>query len=282
MRRHVRIREYDRINQMLDEAIAGNFCESDYDEGELSKLESKWMRYLTSAKMSADKVEEERAKLKELVTDISHQTRMPLANILLYGELLGEKELDGECRDMVEQIRSHAQKLQFLIQSLVKISRLESGTFCLAPTDCSLSGLAKTVLHAGRERAARRRIRIVLQDEGEGAVVLCDRKWTIEAVENILDNALKYSPEGSTVTLRVFAYEMFACIEVVDKGIGISEEEIPRIFARFYRGMNVRDDEGVGVGLFLARQIVEAQGGYIRVVSSVGHGSRFQVFLPRP
>lgn len=95
-----------------------------------------------------------------------------------------------------------------------------------------------------------------------------------------MDNAIKYSPENTSVTIRVFSYEMFAGIEIRDRGTGIPEEEIPHVFARFYRGKNVAGEDGVGVGLFLARQIVEGQGGYIKVLSNAG-GSRFQVFLPR-
>ncbi|MCM1282827.1 MAG: HAMP domain-containing histidine kinase [Muribaculaceae bacterium] len=282
MKSRVRSREYERINQMLDAALGGYFEESDYDESELSKLESKWVRYLSSAKMSAGKVEEERAKIESLVTDISHQTRTPLANILLYGELLKERELDGECSGMVEQILCHAEKLEFLIQSLVKLSRLESGTFQILPAACSLSELAEAVKNAGQERAMEKNVRISLWG-GSGCVdqVWCDRKWTQEALGNILDNAVKYSHAGTLVTMRLFSYEMFSCVEIEDEGVGISEEEIPRIFARFYRGKNVRDDEGVGVGLFLSRRIVETQGGYIKVLSRVGSGSRFQVFLPK-
>ncbi|MCM1106096.1 MAG: HAMP domain-containing histidine kinase [Blautia sp.] len=283
MKSRVKSREYERINRMLDAAVGGYFEESDYDESELSKLESKWVRYLSSAKMSAGKVEEERAKIESLVTDISHQTRTPLANILLYGELLKERELDEECGSMVEQILCHAGKLEFLIQSLVKLSRLESGTFQLLPAACSLTELAEAVKSAGWERAMEKGVRISLCRGGSdsGDQVCCDRKWTQEALGNILDNAVKYSHAGGLVTIRLFSYEMFACVEVGDEGVGISEEEIPRIFARFYRGKNVRDDEGVGVGLFLSRRIVETQGGYIKVISQVGRGSRFQVFLPR-
>lgn len=299
--KRVRRSEYERINQMLDRAVAGEFFESDYNESELSKLEVKWMRYLTSSRLSARKIEAERERIKELVTDISHQTRTPLANIQLYSQLLQEQELDEKSLGMVEEILVYSRKLEFLIQSLVKTSRLESGMFQLAPSENDLRELAQLVCDAGEERARGKGIRISAGDRtdsqtvdadetggpaarvrtAEAVTARFDRKWTQEALGNILDNALKYSPGGGQVRIVVFAYEMFAGIEIADQGIGIPEEEIPHIFSRFYRGTNVRDEQGVGVGLYLARQIIEGQGGYIKVKSKVGAGSRFQVFLPR-
>lgn len=299
MRGRVRRSEYERINEMLDHALAGEFEEGDYDESELSKLEVKWRRYLASSLLSARKVEEERERIKELVTDISHQTRTPLSNIQLYGQLLQEQPLDETSAGMVDEILVYARKLDFLIQSLVKTSRLESGVFQLGPSECGLSVLAQAVCAAGQERAMERDVQICLQADGRAenaalpenglsahadaaaVTVRCDGKWTQEALGNILDNAIKYSLRGGAVNVRVFSYEMFAGIEIADRGPGILEEEIPHIFARFYRGKNVRDREGVGVGLYLARQIIEGQGGYIKVISKVGEGSRFQVYLPR-
>lgn len=285
---------------MLDRAVAGEFLESDYNESELSKLEVKWMRYLTSSRLSASKIEEERERIKELVTDISHQTRTPLANIQLYSQLLQEQELDEKSLGMVEEILTYSKKLEFLIQSLVKTSRLESGVFQLSPSENDLWELAQCVRDAGEERALQKDMRIVVgdraNDQGAGTgqtdkqaargnaetvTARFDRKWTQEALGNILDNALKYSPSGGEVRILVFSYEMFAGIEIADHGAGIPEEEVPRIFSRFYRGANVRDEQGVGVGLYLARQIIEGQGGYIKVRTRVGAGSRFQVFLPR-
>ncbi|MDE6708580.1 MAG: ATP-binding protein [Oscillospiraceae bacterium] len=115
----------------------------------------------------------------------------------------------------------------------------------------------------------------------ESCIAVFDRKWTQEALFNILDNAVKYSPENSKIQITVKSFEMFVSIEVSDSGIGISEEELPRIFRRFYRGQNVREQNGVGIGLYLSRQIVEEQGGYIQVESKIGKGSVFKLFLPR-
>ena len=269
----------ERLDKMLEDGINGTFEESDYDETQLSKLESKWLRYLTTSKLSYQKTEQERQKLKELVSDISHQTKTPISNILLYTQLLQEQELDAQSRQLVSEIRQQSEKLEFLIQSLVKTSRLETGTFQLAPMEHDIDGVIRSAIEQITPKADSKHIQMRYTLGSCKAVF--DSKWTQEAIFNILDNAVKYSPENSRITVTVKAFEMFACIAVSDSGIGISEEELPRIFGRFYRGQNVREQSGVGIGLYLSRQIIEGQGGYITAESESGKGSVFQIFLPR-
>ena len=268
-----------RLDKMLEDGINGTFSESDYDETQLSKLESKWLRYLTSSKLSAQKTEQEREKLQELVSDISHQTKTPLSNILLYTQLLQEQDIDGQSRQLVDEIRQQSEKLEFLIQSLVKTSRLETGTFQLSPLENNIDSVIDAAIEQITPKAKSKQIKIMYSSQSHTAKF--DIKWTREALFNILDNAVKYSPRNSVIKITVYAYEMFACVSVADQGIGIPEEELPRIFGRFYRGQNVREQNGVGIGLYLCRQIIEGQGGYITVESTVNQGSIFKIFLPR-
>lgn len=128
-------------------------------------------------------------------------------------------------------------------------------------------------------KASEKNISVLVRDVGRYRSYV-DEKWVIEAVYNILDNGIKYSGEGTTVYIEEFSYEFFSGIRITDQGIGISEEEIPLLFGRFYRGRSAHDKEGIGVGLFLAREIVENNGGYIKVTSQVGTGSRFDVCFP--
>ena len=104
--------------------------------------------------------------------------------------------------------------------------------------------------------------------------------WTTEALANIVDNAVKYTEHG-TITISTVSYEMFARIDISDTGAGISESEQSKIFTRFYRSKNVREQEGVGIGLYLSRQIISGEGGYIKVASAPGKGSTFSIFLPK-
>ena len=267
------------LDKMLEDGINGTFSESDYDETKLSKLESKWLRYLTSSKLSAQKTEQEREKLKELVSDISHQTRTPLSNILLYTQLLQEQELSGQSRELADEIRTQAEKLEFLIQSLVKTSRLETGTFQFSACESNTDSVIRPTIEQITPKADSKQIEIAYTPEN--CTAKFDRKWTQEALFNILDNAVKYSPANSRITVSVKEFEMFVSIVISDHGIGIAEDELPRIFGRFYRGQNVREQNGVGIGLYLSRQIIEGQGGYITAKSGAGKGSVFRVFLPK-
>ena len=271
---------YKRLNQMVDDAMNDSFEEEKYDETELSKLEVKWKRFLTSCKLSNKKIEEERSNIKEMVSDISHQIKTPLSNILLYSKLLEEQELSEESRAMVKEITKQSEKLDFLIQSLVKTSRLETGTFQLTPKSQDIFPVVKDALIQIEKKAEKKGIQILLDESEIPVVAFCDKKWTVEAVYNILDNAVKYSMEGTKIQIQVKNFEFFVGIEICDKGMGISEEEIPFIFQRFYRGKMVKEEEGVGIGLYLSRQIIEGQNGYIKLASKEGEGSVFSVFLP--
>lgn len=269
---------FELLNRMLDDAISGNFRESDYDETELSKLEVKWMRFLTASASSHENLAGERQSIQELVSDISHQVKTPVANIRLYGELL-EERLAGEDRELVRHLLNETELLEFLIQSLVKMSRLEADTIQLLPENHPLLPLLSDIEERGLEKQLRRRITLAKAGWDQEIRAVFDRKWTAEAVYNILDNAYKYSPEGSTVTIALEEYNLFTRIRIADQGPGVTTDEVPRLFDRFYRSPRFKDREGVGLGLSLAREIIRKEGGYIKVSSVPGSGAEFSVYL---
>lgn len=268
----------ERVNEMLDKALEGSFEEEQYDESQFSRLEAKWMRYLAASEHSRKELEKERTSIEQLVTDISHQTKTPLSNIILYSQLLQELEQAEEAQKLAEQIGQQSEKLQFLIEALIKTSRLESGTFQIRPEKNKMAEAVSTSIRQVEKKAQDRRIELQNRVDQE-LIASFDLKWTVEALFNILDNAIKYSPEKSRVTISAEAYEIYAAIKIRDQGTGIAEEEIPKIFGRFYRGEDVHAEEGTGIGLYLSRQIIEAQNGYITVRSKLGEGSEFQVYL---
>lgn len=269
----------NKLDKMLEDGINGTFTETNYDESRLSSIESKWYRYLTSSKLSSQKINLEREKIKELVTDISHQTKTPLTNIELYTQLLQEQNLDETSKFLADEIQKQALKLEFLIQSLVKTSRLETGTFQLNPKHNNINTSISKAVNQAEKKAFEKNIGITFENENTTAVF--DMKWTVEALFNIIDNAIKYSNENGKIGISVKSYEMFACISIRDNGIGIAEEEQEKIFGRFYRGSNVSETEGTGIGLYLSREIIEKQGGYIHLKSKLGEGSVFEIYLPK-
>lgn len=276
-----RRKNWKRLDQMLDEGIRGEFEESKYDESELSKVESKWKRFLQDSAMAKQNLETEKANIKGLISDISHQTKTPMANIKLYSELLSEQlEEDSMEAKLLEQIQAQAQKLEFLIQALTKLSRLETNILEVVPVKNQVKPLLESAVEEIRKKAEKKEIQIKIEMDFEAEAVF-DRKWTEEALYNLLDNAVKYSPAGSEVLISTKLYEMWCVIAVSDRGRGISEEEIPKIFGRFYRAKEVQQEEGVGIGLYLVREILQKEGGFIKVNSEVGKGSIFLCYLPR-
>ena len=272
-------RMFKSISDMLEAAAGGDFTEDSFDETLLSAAESRMAAYLSASAASAKNIAAERDKIKTLIADISHQTKTPISNLLLYAQLLGEQELPESCRQLVDSIGAQAEKLDFLIRSLVKLSRLEAGIISVSPSVNSVSELMQEAQRQFVPKAEGKGLSFQVEDSD--ALACFDPKWTLEAVGNIVDNAVKYTPPGGRVTLRAVAYELFCCIEVTDTGIGIAEDEQSQVFGRFYRSGAVRDQAGVGIGLFLSREIIAAQGGYIRLRSVPGKGSTFSVFLPR-
>ena len=266
----------ENISRMLDMAMRGNFTEDSFDESMLSALESKLAHYLAASTVSARNVQAEKDKLKALIGDISHQTKTPIANILLYTQLLSEQPGNTACLDALD---GQTKKLQSLIEALVKTSRLESGVIALHPVPRKLLPMLESAVSQLAPKAAAKKIPITLEPADADAVF--DPKWTEEALYNLLDNAVKYTSAGGAVRVTVVAYQMFSAIHVSDTGPGIPEEEQPRVFQRFYRGAEHNDEEGVGIGLYLVRQIAEGQGGYVKVSSQPGAGSTFSLYLPR-
>ena len=276
---HIRTRRLtDRIGDMLDSAIKGDLTESTYDESVESLLESKLSEYLSSSSLSAKKVEEEKDKIKTLISDISHQTKTPIANLILYSELLAEEDLSESAREKVAAIDSQAEKLKFLIDSLVKMSRLESGLMTYVSVTSSVDELLESITDSLSSKACAKGITI--EYEPTTLYINTDPKWTYEAIFNIADNAVKYTNEGG-VKMSATEYEMFVRIDIEDTGIGISEEDSAKIFSRFYRSREVSEEEGVGIGLCLAREIITGVGGYIRLESTPGNGSKFSVYIPK-
>lgn len=266
-----------RMEAMLEAAMKGCYQELFFDETQLSRLESALAHYLAANEVSVKNLTAEKEKTNTLISDISHQTKTPISNLLLYSELLQEETLSKSARESTVQIHNQAEKLQFLISSLVKLSRLETGIVVVKPSAHPVADLLHTLYEQYEPAAREKGLELILYEKEARAVF--DEKWTFEAIGNILDNAIKYTENG-TVTISVNTYESFTCIQVSDTGKGIRESEQAAVFGRFYRSQDVKDEKGVGIGLFLARQIIQNQGGYMKLSSTLGKGSEFFVYLP--
>ena len=276
-RRTARIME--SLDAMLTKAIGGSFPAESFDESRMSSLESRLAQYLSASQVSALNIKKQRDQINSLISDISHQTKTPVANLKLYSQLLEEQPLSPQAMGCARAVSAQTEKLESLMDALVKSSRLETGILALQPERQAIAPVLRRAVEQYMPRAREKGLELNLA-EFEGEAVF-DAKWTEEALCNLLDNAVKYTPAGGRVTVSSRDFEMFSVIRVEDTGPGIAEEEQSRVFSRFYRSPSVRDREGVGLGLCLTRQIAEGQGGYVKLDSAPGQGSRFSLYLPR-
>lgn len=271
-----------RLDRMLSTAIDGGFGEESFDESAPSALESRMARFLNGSARSLRGVQRQRESIQRMLSDISHQTKTPLANLRLYSSLLMEEELTPRQREQAQVIFQQSEKLSFLIETLVKLSRLETDVLAVTPKSQPLSPLLERAASQAKAAAEQKGIALQLHLQQQAEMkALYDLRWTAEALGNLLDNAVKYTPPGGCIQVSATQYELFCRIDVHDNGIGIAEEEQAQIFGRFYRGRQVREQEGLGIGLYLAREIVQKQGGYLKLSSRPGQGSTFSLYLPR-
>lgn len=271
-----------QLDRMLSTAIDGGFGEESFDESAPSALESRMARFLNGSARSLRGVQRQRESIQRLLSDISHQTKTPLANLKLYSSLLMEEELTPRQREQAQVILQQSEKLSFLIETLVKLSRLETDVLAVTPKSQPLSPLLERAASQAKAAAEQKGIALQLHLQQQAEMkALYDLRWTAEALGNLLDNAVKYTPPGGCIQVSATQYELFCRIDVRDNGIGIAEEEQAQIFGRFYRGRQVREQEGLGIGLYLAREIAQKQGGYLKLSSRPGQGSTFSLYLPR-
>lgn len=210
---------------------------------------------------------------------MSHQTRTPIANMKLYMELLEEEALSENRSFFLTKMKEQIEKIDFLMQNMVKMSRLETGILQIHQENKRIYETIRRAIASLVPQAALKQIDLYV-DCDETICFFHDSKWTEEAIYNILDNALKYTESGGSIHIEVQKQELFYKISVSDTGKGIAPERQAEIFTRFYREPEVHDQPGVGIGLYLARKIIELQNGYIEVQSEIGNGSCFCLYFP--
>ena len=272
----------DLFCQTLDDMLSGNVAPLQVAEEEslFYKINYRLGRLYEVMNENRRNVAKERADLQELISDISHQVKTPITNLKMVNATLLEQPMTEEKRQrFLLDSGLQLDKLDFLMQSMIKTSRLEAGVISLEKNMQPLYDTLAAALGGILLNAERKHIHVSV-DCPEHLTVSHDRKWTGEALFNILDNAVKYTPDGGTIHVAVESWEFYLKIDITDTGKGIPENLHGAIFKRFYREPGVHDIEGIGIGLYLAREIIAMQGGYLKVVSEVNDGSTFSVFLP--
>ena len=246
----------------------------------LSRIVNRLLRLSEAQHAEREGLAKEKRQLEGLISDIAHQVRTPMANLKMINTTLLQRELPATKQtEFLQTAEGQLDKLGFLMETLVKASRLETG---IVQMQCKQSSLYETIAQAlsGILLNAEKKQLSVTVDCPEEFLLTHDSRWTAEALFNLLDNAVKYTPIGGIVDIHVRQQEMYTVVEVKDSGSGIPETEQAGIFGRFVRGSNTGSVEGVGIGLYLTRFIIAAQGGYVTVVSQPEQGAAFSVYLP--
>ena len=272
----------DGLCQTLDHMMdSTDRPQVDYEaETLLSRISHRLERLYNVMQKTRHTAEGEKEELQSLVSDISHQTKTPIANLKLLNDTMLTRPLTEEKRkEFLQATGTQLDKLDFLIQGMVKTSRLETGVITLEKQDAVIGDTLVSAINGVLAPMEQKEIRLSV-DCPSDLTISHDSRWTSEALFNILDNAVKYTSAGGSIQVRVRDWEMYLRIDVTDTGRGIPEHSQGTIFKRFYRDEAVHDIDGVGIGLYLAREIITMQGGYITVESKVGEGSTFSVFLP--
>ena len=272
----------DALCTQLDDMMSGDIEPPQVAEEEslFYKINHRLSRLYEVMRENRRSIAKERADLQELISDISHQVKTPIANLkMIDATLLTQSMTEQRQKEFLHAMAGQLDKLDFLIQALVKTSRLETGVISLEKKEQPIYDTLAAALGGILLNAEKKNISVSVTCP-EKLSAAHDRKWTSEALFNILDNAVKYTPEGGEIRVEVEDWEMYLKIDIADSGKGIPESNHAKIFGRFFREEEVHDAPGIGIGLYLSREIVTLQGGHIKLNSAVGSGSIFSVFLP--
>ena len=254
-----------------------------YNENLLCRINMISEKAERNMRINMRKIENEKENVKSLVTDISHQLKTPLSNVELYNTLLSEEGISDEERlEFLETEGIAIEKLKMLVDSLINISRLEADMISIDKKEENLKECIESAISSVKADAAKKNI-IIKNEIKEDCILAIDRKWTTEAIFNLLDNAVKYTAPNGKINLSLDNGINYFALNIEDNGIGIDSSEYNDIFKRFYRSRNdiVQNEKGSGVGLYLVRKIMNLQDGNVMVSSEKGKGSTFTLYFSK-
>ncbi|WP_419026232.1 sensor histidine kinase [Emergencia sp.] len=280
--RHSLIMYTKKLSDCLDSMIAGDeeIAFEEEEDSLVGKVQVKMRKLYEILQSRTEDSQRNQKNLEKTISDLSHQVKTPIASIRMYQNILMRQGINEEDRmEFLRNAEKQVDKLEFLIQAMIKMSRLETGIVNVSPKLESVYQLVEAAVCDVALKAEAKNIGISV-DCKETLFAYFDKKWTTEALFNIIDNAVKYTKEGGEIRISASATDFFIRIQVRDNGRGIEESHITEIFKRFYREPSAAEVEGVGIGLYLAREIITKEKGFIEVRSKIGIGSLFSLNLP--
>ncbi len=275
-----RRKEMEAFSSLLERLLNGERLQASvsYKDDLPSKVMHQVIRLSETIYGKEEQLKKERDEIREMIAQTAHQMRHPLANMESYLELLSIAETEEERQRYLAVLKETECRLHFLTESFIKMARLEHKVIQIRPDAVSLSEtILQSILQA--KKAADAKNIFIDFSMGKERPVPHDPNWLGEAVFNLLENSVKYSPVDSAIQVAVLYNEMYARISVSDSGIGIREGEESKIFQRFYRGKETDGQPGFGLGLYLTREIVLLHGGFVKARRK-RQGMEISIFLP--
>ena len=270
---------YTESDKLLDKILENSHIDQiEVNEGKTSALASKISKVQEKLLIETGRAENEKEQIKCLISNMSHQLKTPLANVIMYEDILLEKLEDPQVQKFLYKMKDQTKKIDWILNSLFKMVKLEQNALDFNIENNSVKDTLAMALTTVYEKAEKKDISIKVTGIRDQQ---CwhNPQWTAEVFVNILENAIKYSDVHKKISISMKTYEMYSEIGIKDFGIGIPESDQPQIFARFYRVKNVKNFEGSGIGLYLSKLIIEKENGYITVDSHIERGTCFHVFL---
>lgn len=273
------------ISLTTEEIMRGKFDTRfpEDSEGDLMIIGLQFNQMAKRLQLTLEKLHEEKLFLQKFISDISHQIKTPLSSLIMFNDLMIEDAVDSRKQqvEFLEKSNLQLKRIEWLINTLLKLSRLEAGTIPMRLEQADICQIVKNITDSQTPHLRDKQQHLHMEMDSPSIQIPFDPKWMQEALENMIHNAINYSSHYGTITVRVSETNSLVEIIVEDTGIGISPEDLPHVFERFYRGQNTCNTirTGSGVGLALTKLIIEKHGGDIRVESELGKGTKFTVTL---
>jgi signal transduction histidine kinase len=275
-------RIYKRLNHIA--LAAKKIVEGDYSvklyeerEGTLSILGHQFNQMSNRLQLSMEELKEEKLYLKDTIADISHQLKTPLTALKMLNDLLleGAAEKKGKREEFLQRSKVQLERMEWLILSLLKLARIETGTIEFQNKKASLQGTVEEAVNDLEINWKQKKLKVEILKSHEEIMILHDKQWLKEAFLNIIKNSIEYTSEEGSISIELAETPVMARIVIEDNGEGILKEDLPYIFQRFYRGKNRIYGKGTGIGLALAKSIIENENGIITAKSELGKGTTF-------
>ena len=270
-------RQYRRINEVTDyaklvQAQDYSLDIRDNSEGDISMLKNEIYKITTMLREQAESLRKEKLGLSNSIADISHQLKTPLTSLFVLNDLLAGDPDPAAKEEFFRRINSQLERMQWLVSSLLKLSKLDAGTAAMKRERVSARKLAERALETLKVQLEQKEIQVI--NDYSDMEFTADFNWTLEAVTNILKNCAEHTPKGVRISISYESNPIYDAIIISDNGVGIDKEDLPHIFQRFYKGRNASEDS-VGIGLAMAKAIVNEQNGDISIKSRPGQGTTF-------